>query len=155
MRSVIPLILLVLIVSCRSNKEIAIESTQQTDSIASTRYHRTIISIDSVVRNIDFRFDTLNVNIERPVEYAETPEVLRLTAIKGEVVDKRQLQRQQLRDYNRCDTVAFKQVSADSSAEHSSVTRIYDPPNVTPYFLTLLIAVAAILFFIYYHKHNM
>ena len=153
MRTVIPFLVLALITSCRSNKEVVVDTTQQTDSIARSETHRTIVSIDSVFRNIDFKFDTLKVNIQRPVEYAEKPEVITLTALKGEVVDNRQLRHNQLEDYNRLDTVAYKQVSAEASTEHSATTRMYNPPDGTAVLIVLIVIVAILIVIFHRQRH--
>ena len=153
MRTVIPFLVLALITSCRSNKEVVVDTTQQTDSITRSETHRTIVSIDSVFRNIDFKFDTLKVNIQRPVEYAEKPEVITLTAIKGEVVDNRQLRHNQLEDYNRLDTVAYKQVSAEASEEHSATTRMYNPPDGTAVLIVLIVIVAILIVIFHRQRH--
>ena len=60
---------------CRSHKEAVNNKSLNNDSIARSEHHRTIAVIDSAIRNIDFSFDTLKINIERPVEYAEAPEI--------------------------------------------------------------------------------
>ena len=74
---------------CRSHKETVSNKSLDRDSVARSEHHRTIAVIDSAIRNIDFSFDTLKINIERPVEYAEAPEVIRLTATRGRVIDRR------------------------------------------------------------------
>ena len=107
MRSLILLLALALITSCRSHKKLQNNSTLEVDSVARSEHHRTIAVIDSIVRNIDFSFDTLKINIERPVEYAEAPQIIRLTAIRGRVIDKRRVHRDSVEAYNQLDTVAY------------------------------------------------
>ena len=152
MRTVIPFLMLALITSCRSNKEVLVDTTQHTDSVARSETHRSIVTIDSLIRHTDFRFDTLNVTIERPSIIAEQPpEIIRLTAVKGRVVDRRKLQKNQLEDYNRLDTVAYKQSAVESSTEHTATTRIYNPPDGTAVAIIAIIIIA-ILIFLYFRK---
>ena len=53
---------------CRVQPKMRLRKT-----LAHSEHHRTIAVIDSAMRHIDFSFDTLKINIERPVEYAEAP----------------------------------------------------------------------------------
>ena len=107
--------------------------------------------MDSLIRNIDFSFDTLKINIERPVEYAEAPEIIRLTATNGRVIDSRKLKHNRVENYNRLDTVAYHQSAVDSSAEHSATTRLYNPPSGTAVAVVALI-IAGVLIFIFLRK---
>ena len=124
-------LLALLIVACKSNKEVARNQVLVSDSVARTVHHRTIATIDSLIRNIDFSFDTLKLNIEKPSLVAEQPEVIRLTAVKGRVIDRQRVQRNQVEDFNRLDTVAYHQSAAESSSEHAATTRLYSPPDST------------------------
>ena len=76
MRTLIFICTLALFTSCRSQKEVQQDKALALDSVARSEHHRTIAVIDSAIRNIDFSFDTLKINIERPVEYAEAPEII-------------------------------------------------------------------------------
>ena len=138
------LLSLILLCSCHSQKQVQHNSSLEVDSVARSEHHRTIAVIDSIVKNIDFSFDTLKINIERPVEYAEAPEIIHLTATKGRVIDNRKLRHNQVENYNRLDTVAYKQSAVESSAEHSATTRLYNPPDGTA------VAVIVILIIIIY-----
>ena len=154
MRSLIYYIILptLAICSCRSNKDVVVDNSLQTDSVARTETHRTIASIDSLIRHTDFSFDTLKVSIERPSLIADVPpEIIRLTAIKGRVIDRRKLEHNQVEDYNRLDTVAYKQSAVESSTEHSATTRLYNPPNGTAVIVVAII-IAAILIYIFKRK---
>ena len=124
-------LLALLIVACKSNKEVVRNQVLVSDSVARTEHHRTIATIDSLIRNIDFSFDTLTINIEKPSLVAEKPEVIRLTAVKGRVIDRQRVQRNQVEEYNRLDTVAYHQSAAESSTEHAATTRLYSPPDGT------------------------
>lgn len=147
MRLVIPLLALALITSCRSHKEVQTNSALQTDSLARSEHHRTIVSIDSLIRNTDFSFDTLKVSIERPSTIADVPpEIIRLTAVNGRVIDRRKLEHNQVEDYNRLDTVAYKQSAARSSAEHSATTRLYEPPDGTAVAVVAIILIAILIY---------
>ena len=149
MRSLIYYIILptLAICSCRSNKDVVVDNSLQTDSVARTETHRTIASIDSLIRHTDFSFDTLKVSIERPSLIADVPpEIIRLTAIKGRVIDRRKLEHNQVEDYNRLDTVAYKQSAVESSTEHSATTRLYNPPNGTAVVIVAIILIAILIY---------
>lgn len=92
MRSIIFILALALITSCRSHKELQQDKSLAVDSVARSEHHRTIAVIDSMMRSTSFDFDTLEVQVERPTAYTEKPEVIRLKAIKGRVIDNRRVQ---------------------------------------------------------------
>ena len=149
MRSLIYYIILptLAICSCRSNKDVVVDNSLQTDSVARSETHRTIASIDSLIRHTDFSFDTLKVSIERPSLIADVPpEIIRLTAIKGRLIDRRKLEHNQVEDYNRLDTVAYKQSAVESSTEHSATTRLYNPPNGTAVVIVAIILIAILIY---------
>ena len=89
MRYLILLFVTCALIGCKSQKKVVASQSVKTDSLAHSEHHRSIAVIDSLIRNIDFSFDTLKINIERPVEYAEAPEIIRLTATNGRVIDSR------------------------------------------------------------------
>ena len=115
--------------SCRSHKEIAVPTSADIDSCATTSTELYYIKADSALRQLRLDFDTLDITVERHV--ADVPETFRLRAIKGRVIDNRQAVNNAVAGYNRLDTVAFKQRSATSRAEHSATTSIAEPPNTT------------------------
>lgn len=137
---------------CRSHKEAVNNKSLDRDSVARSEHHRTIAVIDSAIRNIDFSFDTLKINIERPVEYAEAPEVIRLTAPRGRVIGRRSVHRDSVEAFNRLDTVAYKQSAAEASTEHTATTRLYNPPDGTAVLIIALV-IAGVLFYVWYRKH--
>lgn len=137
---------------CRSHKETVSNKSLDRDSVARSEHHRTIAVIDSAIRNIDFSFDTLKINIERPVEYAEAPEVIRLTATRGRVIGRRSVHRDSVEAFNRLDTVAYKQSAAEASTEHTATTRLYNPPDGTAVLIIALV-IAGVLFYVWYRKH--
>lgn len=151
MRSVIFILALSLLASCKSHKEVVSDKSLDIDSVARSEHHRTIAVIDSAIRNIDFSFDTLKINIERPVEYAEAPEVIRLTATRGRVIDRRRVHRDSVEAFNRLDTVAYHQSAAEASTEHTATTRLYNPPDGTAVLIIALV-IAGVLFFVCYRK---
>lgn len=151
MRTLIILFLTCALVGCKSQKNVVASQSVNTDSLAHSEHHRSIAVIDSVVRNIDFSFDTLKINIERPVQYAEAPEIIRLTATRGRVIDRRSAQRDSVEAFNRLDTVAYHQSAAESSTEHSATTRLYNPPDGTAV-LVIALVISGILFYIFYRK---
>ena len=151
MRSLILLFVTCALIGCKSQKNVVASQSVKTDSLAHSEHHRSIAVIDSLIRNIDFSFDTLKINIERPVEYAEAPEIIRLTATNGRVIDSRKLKHNRVENYNRLDTVAYHQSAVDSSAEHSATTRLYNPPSGTAVAVVALI-IAGVLIFIFLRK---
>lgn len=153
MRSLIVLFLTCALVGCKSQKNVVASQSVKTDSLAHSEHHRTMAVIDSAMRNIDFSFDTLKINIERPVEYAEAPEIIRLTAVRGRVIDQRRAHRDSVEAFNRLDTIAYHQSAAEASTEHSATTRLYNPPDGT---LTsvLAILIAGVLIYLFYRKRE-
>ncbi len=155
MRSLIFILALALITSCRSHKELQQDKSLAVDSIARSEHHRTIAVIDSAIRNIDFSFDTLKINIERPYSIGDTvacqPEIIRIKAVKGRVIDRRRVHKDSVEAFNRLDTVAYRQSAAESSTEHTATTRLYNPPDGTAVLITALV-IAGILFYVFYRK---
>lgn len=140
---------------CKSHKEVVSDKSLSTDSIARSEHHRTIAVIDSAIRNIDFSFDTLKINIERPYSIGDIvacqPEIIRIKAVKGRVVDRRRVHKDSVEAFNRLDTVAYHQSAAETSTEHTATTRLYNPPDGTAVMIIALI-IAGILFFVCYRK---
>lgn len=151
MRSIIFIIALALITSCRSHKELQQDKSLAVDSVARSEHHRTIAVIDSMMRSTSFDFDTLEVQVERPTAYAEKPEVIRLKATKGRVRNQRRVHRDSVEAFNRLDTVAYRQSAAETSTEHTATTRLYNPPDGTVVLIIALV-IAGILFFVCYRK---
>lgn len=151
MRSLIILFLTCALVGCKSQKNVVASQSVKTDSLAHSEHHRTIAVIDSAMRHIDFSFDTLKINIERPVEYAEAPEIIRVTATKGRVIDKRRVHRDSVEAYNQLDTVAYHQSAAEASTEHTATTRLYNPPDGTAVAI-ITILVIGYLIYVFYRK---
>ncbi len=151
MRSIIFILALSLLASCKSHKEVVSDKSLDIDSIARSEHHRTIATIDSVIRSTSFDFDTLEVRVERPTAYAEKPEIIRLKATKGRVIDRRRVQRNQVEAFNRLDTVAYHQSAAEASTEHTATTRLYNPPDGTAVLIVALV-IAGVLFFVCYRK---
>ena len=79
------------------------------------------------------------------MEYAEAPEIIRLTATKGRVIDRRCVYRDSVEAFNQLDTVAYKKSAAEASTEHTATTRLYNPPDGTVVAVAALI-IAAIIF---------
>ena len=140
---------------CRSHKEAVNNKSLNSDSIARSEHHRTIAVIDSAIRNIDFSFDTLKINIERPYSIGDTvacqPEIIRIKAVKGRVIDQRRVHRDSVEAFNRLDTVAYHQSAAEASTEHTATTRLYNPPDGTTV-LVIALVIAGVLFYVCYRK---
>lgn len=151
MRSLILLLALALITSCRSHKELQQDKSVAVDSVARSEHHRTIATIDSMMRSTSFDFDTLEVQVERPTAYAEKPEVIRLKAVKGCVIDKRRVERNQVEAYNQLDTVAYKKSAAEASTEHTATTRLYNPPNGTTVAIITILVIGCLIY-VFYRK---
>lgn len=151
MRSLILLLALALITSCRSHKELQQDKSLAVDSVARSEHHRTIATIDSMMRSTSFDFDTLEVQVERPTAYAEKPEVIRLKAVKGRVIDKRRVERNQVEAYNQLDTVAYKKSAAEASTEHIATTRLYNPPNGTAVAIITILVIGCLIY-VFYRK---
>ncbi len=151
MRSLIFIIALAILTGCKSQKQVVSDKSLDIDSVARSEHHRTIAVIDSAIRNIDFSFDTLKINIERPVQYAEAPEVIRLTATKGRVIDRRSVHRDSVEAFNRLDTVAYHQSAAETSTEHTATTRLYNPPDGTAAVIITILMIGCLIY-VFYRK---
>ena len=148
MRTLTPLcLMLALLISCRSHKEVQRETIVDSDSVATTASHRTFASLDSVISRLYFDFDTLEISVGQQT-LADTTEIVRLKAVKGRVASNRSQYRQAEEAKTRLDSTAYKQRSAESSAEHTAATAVYDPPNTTSIICTA-VAIALLLLFIY------
>ena len=148
MRSLIFIIVLAILTGCKSQKQVVSDKSLDIDSVARSEHHRTIAVIDSAIRNIDFSFDTLKINIERPYSIGDTvacqPEIIRIKAVKGRVIDRRRVHRDSVEAFNRLDTVAYRQSAVETS-------RLYNPPDGTAVLIIALV-IAGILFFVCYRK---
>ena len=151
MRSLIILFLTCALLGCKSQKNVVASQSVNTDSLAHSEHHRSLAVIDSLVRNIDFSFDSLKINIERPVEYAEAPEVVRLTAVRGRVIDRRSAHRDSVEAFNRRDTVAYHQSAAEASTERSASTRLYNPPDGTATTIIIILVIGCLIY-VFYRK---
>lgn len=146
MRSVILIITLAILTGCKSQKQVVSDKSLDIDSIARSEHYRTIATIDSMMRSTSFDFDTLEVQVERPTAYAEKPEIIRLKAVKGRVIDKRRVQRNQVEAYNQLDTVAYKKSAAEASTEHTATTRLYNPPNGTAVAIITILVIGCLIY---------
>ena len=151
MRTLIILFATCALVGCKSQKNIVASQSVQTDSLAHSEHHRTIAVIDSAIRHSDFSFDTLKIEIERPSSFAEKPEIIRLKATKGRVIDRQRVQRNQVEAYNSLDTVAYHQSATEASTEHSATTRLYNPPDGTTVALFAILGIACLIY-IFFRK---
>lgn len=151
MRSVILIITLAILTGCKSQKQVVSDKSLDIDSVARSEHHRTIATIDSLMRSTSFDFDTLEVQVERPTAYAEKPEVIRLKATKGRVIDQRRVQRNQVEAYNQLDTVAYKKSAAEALTEHTATTRLYNPPNGTAVAIITILVIGCLIY-VFYRK---
>lgn len=151
MRSIIFIIVLAILTGCKSQKQVVSDKSLDIDSVARSEHHRTIAVIDSAIRHSDFSFDTLKIEIERPSSFAEKPEIIRLKATKGRVIDRQRVQRNQVEAYNSLDTVAYHQSATEASTEHSATTRLYNPPDGTTVALFAILGIACLIY-IFFRK---
>lgn len=121
---------------CKSKKDIVASGSVDINSTASIRTSGYILKIDTVLRRINFVFDTLDIAIERKVA-ADTTEKVRIRAVKGSVIDNRKQIVNDIEGYNRLDTVAYKRATATNRAEHTATTSVAEPPNTTLIFTVL------------------
>lgn len=144
------LVLAATLTGCRSNKEIAIDTSLSIDSVIRSEHHRTIALRDSVMHSIHFNFDTLNIEIQRPLSsLGSCPSaIIRLKATKGRVIDRRSVQRESVEVTSRIDTATYHHATAETSTGHTATTRLYNPPdgNVIIAFALLIIAAGLILY---------
>lgn len=155
MRSLIFILALALITSCRSHKELQQDKSLAVDSVARSEHHRTIAVMDSAIRNIDFSFDTLKINIERTYSIGDTvacqPEIIRIKAVKGRVIDRRRVHKDSVEAFNRLDTVAYRQSGAETSTEHTATTRLYNPPDGTAAVIITILVIGCLIY-VFYRK---
>ncbi len=151
MRSVILIITLAILTGCKSQKQVVSDKSLDIDSIARSEHYRTIATIYSMMRSTSFDFDTLEVQVERPTAYAEKPEIIRLKAVKGRVIDNRRVQKNQVETYNQLDTVAYKKSAAEASTEHTATTRLYNPPNGTAVAIITILVIGCLIY-VFYRK---
>lgn len=151
MRSLIFIIALAILTGCKSQKQVVSDKSLDIDSVARSEHYRTIATIDSMMRSTSFDFDTLEVQVERPTAYAEKPEIIRLKAVKGRVMDKRRVQKNQVEAYNQLDTVAYKKSAAEASTEHIATTRLYNPPNGTAVAIITILVIGCLIY-VFYRK---
>lgn len=151
MRHIIFIVALVLLTGCKSHKDIVSDKSLDIDSVARSEHHRTIAVIDSAIRHSDFSFDTLKIVIERPSSVCEAPEVIRLKAVKGRVIDRRRVHRDSVEAYNSLDTVAYHQSAVEASTEHTATTRLYNPPDGIAVAVIALI-IAGVLIYLFLRK---
>lgn len=151
MRTIIFIIVLAILTGCKSQKQVVSDKSLDIDSVARSEHHRTIAVIDSAIRSTSFDFDTLEVCVERPSAYAEKPEVIRLKAVKGRVIDRRRVHRDSVEAFNRLDTVAYRQSAAESSTEHTATTRLYNPPDGTATVIITILVIGGLIY-VFYRK---
>ena len=152
MRSIIIFLFATCILAgCKSQKQLQSSQPVATDSLAHSEHHRTVAVIDSITRSTSFDFDTLEVTVERPSAIADAPEVIRLKAVKGRVIDRRQMFRDSVEAYNSLVTVAYKQSAIEASTEHTATTRLYNPPNGTAAVIITILVIGGLVY-VFYRK---
>ena len=140
-----------ILAGCKSQKSVVASRSAATDSLAHSEHYRTVAVIDSAIRHSDFSFDTLKIEIERPLSVGEASEIIRLKAVKGRVIDRRQMFRDSVEAYNSLDTVAYKQSAIEASTEHTATTRLYNPPNGTAAVIITILVIGGLIY-VFYRK---
>ena len=137
--------------SCRSHREIQKNISVDVDSVAHSSHHRSMAVLDTLAAKMDFDFDTLNITIERPLADVPVPQTIKIKAVKGKISSSKEQRKLAAAHEERLDTLAYKLASADKSAEHTSTTRVYDPPNATGIILFALLIIGGVAY-IYFHR---
>ncbi len=152
MRQIIFIVAIALLTGCKSHKDIVSDKSLDIDSVARSEHHRTIAVIDSAIRHSDFSFDSLKIVIERPTSVSEAPEVIRLKAVKGRVIDRRRVYRDSVEAFNQLDTVSYKKSAAEASTEHTATTRLYNPPDGTAAVIITILVIGCLIYVFYRKK---
>lgn len=132
--------------ACHSQRQVTQEQAVTVDSLARSASHRTTLRLDSLVLSQSFAFDTLTISVERQV--ADTTEIVRLKAVKGQVLSHRKQHMLDREAHQRLDTVAFRVASHTAEAEHTASTSVYDPPNTTGLLLLAILLLGALAYFL-------
>lgn len=143
-------LLLALMISCRSHKEIQNDISLKKDSVATASTHRTIATIDSVVGSLNLSFDTLEIGIQQQAD--ETPKIIRIRAVNGKLDLSNSRRREAVEIKSRLDSTAYNISSADKSSEQYTSSKVYNPPDTTIIVSVAVVIAAILLFFIYYRK---
>lgn len=139
------LILSLILVGCKTNKNIVANSEVNTDSISHKSEYRTITGIDSTLTNNTFDFDTLSITVTRPAE------TISIRAVKGRVSKDTKEVRKAIDGYGRLDSVAYKNTASSHSADKSETAKWFTPPSGTAVSF-LIVALIAILWFLFLRK---
>ena len=145
MRTLTLIALLVILAGCKSQKHIVANQSVTTDSLAHSESHRTILRADSAMKRIDFAFDTLEISVARQV--ADTTEIVRLKAVKGQVLSHRKQNQYAAAHEERLDTLAYKLSATDNAVEHTATTAVYNPPSATIIVLVSLLILCGLGYF--------
>ncbi len=125
----------VIFASCRPHKEMQQQSSLAVDSMARMEQHRAILTLDSLIRHIEFSFDTLRISIE-----PDSPKVIRLTATHGRITDSRRTIRRQADLTHRLDTAGRRLASASTTTGRTTPVRHLNLPFLALLALLLLAA---------------
>ena len=139
---------LTLFSACKTNKDVIQNRNIINDSTAISQNHILDFVSDSVMNNIEFSFDSLNIDIIKPVEYADKPEIIRLKATAGRIIDKKKSNHNQLQNYNRIDSIAYKNSKVERTEEHKTDIRAYNPPSGTVLIISIILIIIISIFFI-------
>jgi len=159
------LLSLIALPSCRSHKEVHKANALTVDSVAGTAMHRSWAVRDSAFRLSAFRFDTLDVVIERPAcrkpaassasdfcpgltTGVNPREVIRLRAVNGRVTDSSRTLRDSAVTLVRLDSVTSHHSAQESDSRLSGSAHLFTPPNGTAVIavIAVIIIVSLLLF---------
>ena len=140
-----------ILAGCKSQKQLQTSQSVTTDSLAHSEHHRTLEALNVERSSFIAQFDTLKIEIERPSSVGEATEVIRLKAVKGRVIDRRQMFRDSVEAYNSLDTVRYRQSAIEASTEHTATTRAYNPPNGTAICIVAIV-IAGVLIYVFCRK---
>ena len=76
-------------------------------------------------------------------------EIIRLTATKGRVIDRRRVYRDSVEAFNQLDTVAYTKSADEASTEHTAATRLYNPPDGTAVMVVALIIAGVLIYLVF------
>lgn len=141
MRALI-LISLLLLVGCKTRRHSVSNHSLSIDSTAISTERRTIDTADSLVRHLDFSFDTLKITIERPAVRADLAERMSLTAIKGRMAGSRRAAHGVTERINRTDTSAYHLAASGAETASRETVRVSDPPPAGTVIAILALAAA-------------
>lgn len=148
MRAIIFLVLLALLGACRSHKDVRREAAVLTDSVAVSARVRTIASVDSLVSNVEFTFDTLRISVRRPVKGSDLAEVICMEAVRGRLSDRRGHVASCQESSWAVDSVSCVLTAAEASHAESTASGGFSlPAGASAAILAIVVSAVALIIF--------